>query len=365
MERLIQRFMQYVQIDSESGHEGRFCAFLEGELDRLKLAYHRDNAGAAIGSDGYNIYSKLEGEGEPLLICCHMDTVAPGVGVKPQIVGEYIRSDGETVLGADDKSAIAITMELVESLTESGIRHRPIELLFTISEEPGLLGAAQADFGVFAAKEGIIMDSFEYGSIINHAPAHIRLRYSVFGKAAHAGFAPEQGRHAIKTAARAIDNIPCGRVDADTVVNVGSFTANGVTNVVPANAVFEMEVRSFSRGLLEERVRDATEQLRLACEAFGTSFGVEVTNDSDGLYVPADSDFYKRLSALYEKLGERVVPARTYSGSDGTWLFKNGINVLNISTGMHNAHDVSEELSIPQFLLTYKLMLMLCTGADI
>ena len=145
---LLSRFYRYVQVDSESGNEGAFCQLLLRELEKMGVRAHMDTAGKKIGSNGGNIYCYLPGtlSGEPLLLVAHTDTVGPGCGIKPKLQGDIITSEGETVLGGDDKSGVALIMENMQVLLDNHIPHRPIEVLFTISEERGLLGSTHLDY---------------------------------------------------------------------------------------------------------------------------------------------------------------------------------------------------------------------------
>ena len=250
-DRLLRRFMRYVQCDSESGHEQAFCRLLEEEGAKLGIQFWRDPVGEQAGSDGWNLGASIPGTGTPVLFSCHMDTVAPGRGVQPVVEGGVVRSSGDTVLGADDKSGIAAVMEALESLLESGKPHRPVELLFSVCEELGLKGAKYADYSRFASKEALVLDNDIPGLINHRAPANVHLHIQVQGRAAHAAVSHGEGVHALKAAVAAIAQIPCGAPDADTVMNVANFLAPGPTNVVPAQASFDMEIRSFVEDKLQ------------------------------------------------------------------------------------------------------------------
>ena len=149
-ERVVQTFLDYVRIDSETHHEKAMTERLTADLRALGLEVYTDRAGekAGVDSDGANVYCFLEGEQgyDPILFSAHMDTVTPGKGVDPYLEDGYIRTRGETVLGADDKSGIAAIMEALRTLVESGARHRPVEVVFTIREEGGLNGSANLEY---------------------------------------------------------------------------------------------------------------------------------------------------------------------------------------------------------------------------
>ena len=138
--RLVQRFVQYAACASESGHERQMCLLLEQQLQELGLDVFRDDVRKAVQTDGWNVYASLPGTGEPMLFSAHMDTVCPGSGVKLVLRDGTIRSSGDTILGADDKAGIAEILEALTCLHESGLPHRPIEVLFTVREETGLEG---------------------------------------------------------------------------------------------------------------------------------------------------------------------------------------------------------------------------------
>lgn len=360
-DRLVNRFLRYVTCDSESRFELPFCRLLEGELKALGLEVTVDPVGPACGSDGYNIIAKLPGTGEPLLFCAHMDTVSPGKGIRPVIEDGVIRSSGDTILAADDKSGIAAVMEALQEIVENNLSHRPIEVLFTICEEIGLLGSKHADYNKLSAREAVVLDSSMNGCIINRAPAMVILEIEIQGRAAHAAVDPKSGIHAIKAAADAIAAIPCGNVDENSTINVANLLAPGKYNIVPEKATFQIDVRSFAEETLQEHILMIERALSDACDKYGASFTMEQHRHSDVLYVPEDSDIIRRLSSIYEKLGVQVKVERTFGGSDATWLNANGIAAVNVGTGMTGAHGVTEHIAISDLHTTKEVVLSLAT----
>ena len=356
--RLVDRFLGYVVCDSESGNEKQFCELIERELSALGLSVYRDEAGEKCGSNGWNIRASLPGTGDPILFCAHLDTVSPGRGIRP-IVGEdgVIRSAGDTVLGSDDKSGVAAVIEALAAIMDNKLPHRPIEVLFTVCEELGMLGSRHADYSAIASKQAVVLDSSKNGALINRAPANMHIEVTVKGRAAHAGVAPEKGVHALKAAAAAVANIPCGRVDEETVMNVANLLAPGKTNVVPDTAAFQMEIRSFREELLQQRIEQARRALNEACEQFGASYEMTLERHSDPLYVPEDSPLLLCLREAYRELGVEARVEGTFGGSDATWLSANGISAVNIGTGMSAVHGVGEHIAIPDLILTSRVVL--------
>ncbi len=360
-DRLVERFLRYVSCDSESRCELPFCKLIEDELKALGLAVTIDRVGPPCGSDGYNIIAKLEGTGEPLLFCAHLDTVTPGRGIRPVIGDGVIRSAGDTVLGADDKSGVAAVMETLHEIAEHNLPHRPVEVLFTVCEEVGLLGSKHADYSKISAKEAVVLDSSMAGCIVNRAPAMVVLSVCIEGRAAHAAMDPKSGINAIKVAADAIAAIPCGNVDEDSTVNVANLLAPGKYNIVPDRATFQMDVRSFEEGTLEGHILFIERALSAACDKFGASYTMEQQRHSDVLFVPEESGIIRRLFNIYERLGIPVRAERTFGGSDATWLNANGIAAVNIGTGMANVHSVSEQIAIDDLKTTKEIVLALAT----
>ena len=198
-DRLIKNFCELVKIDSPSGNEDLIASHLKNRLEYLGLEVIYDNYGNLIASDG--------GE-NPLMLSAHMDTVEPGRNINPSIVDDRIISDQTTILAGDCKSGISAILEGIESLKETNIPHRPIEVVFTRDEEMGLVGAHNLDFSKIRSTEAVIFDGEGPCSrITSSSPSYICFDIQIIGKAAHAGMEPEKGLSAIKIAAELINSL--------------------------------------------------------------------------------------------------------------------------------------------------------------
>jgi len=330
---------------------------IEGELQALGFTVDRDEVGEKCGSNGWNVHAFLPGEGEPILFSAHMDTVSPGVGIRPVLEDGVIRSSGDTILGADDKSAIAAVLEALEMIVEQKLPHRPVEILFSVCEELGLRGAKHADYSRIKSKQAVVLDSRTHEVLINRSPANTHLHIEITGKSAHAGVEPDKGIHALKIAADAITRIPCGFVDDCTVMNVANLSAPGKTNVVPDKATFDMEIRCFDAERLEEHIQKTETTIMAACDAAGASYTLQREKQTDVLYVPEDNALIERLFDIYKNLGLSPRTDKTYGGCDATWLFFNGIDVVNVGTGMCDAHSLSEHIRVDDLELTVRVVL--------
>jgi tripeptide aminopeptidase len=156
-ERLVSNFMRMVEISSVSGHEGAFRDFLKNEFALRSLKVEEDEAGKLLNGESGNLLVKIPGSVElpPVLFAAHMDTVVPGTNIKAvRDRDEVIRSEGNTILGSDDKAGIAAILEAYDAIVENHIVHPPIELLFTVSEEQGLLGAKNFPASLFLTRGG-------------------------------------------------------------------------------------------------------------------------------------------------------------------------------------------------------------------
>lgn len=357
-QRLVDRFLKYIACDSESRDEKQFCELIERELSEMGLETSRDQAGERCGSNGWNVYASLPGEGEPLLLCAHMDTVSPGKGICPVIKEDgVIYSQGNTILGADDKCGISAIMEAIQTIQECEFPHRPVEVLFTICEEVGLLGSRNADYCRLHSKQAVVLDSGIVEELINRAPANMELNVEIFGRASHAGVAPEEGIHALKAAAAAVAQIPCGQVDELTVMNVSNFLSPGKTNVVPDYTSFDMEIRSFDEEQLQARIKETEQILKEVCGRTGVSYKLKTQRHTNVLHVPEDTLFVKRLMECCRTLGREPRAVQIFGGSDASWLFANGIDAINIGTGMNKVHSTDEFLSVKEMTCAAQLLL--------
>lgn len=346
-QRLVKTFCDLVSTGSETGHERAFCIELEKTLIEAGFEVERDEeAGKKCGSDGFNIYGYLPGEGESVLLSCHTDTVTPGAAVTPVERDGVIYSDGTTILGSDDKSGIAEIIEAVTRLKENGEKNRPVEVLFSLSEEVGMLGSRYADYGKIKSKTALVLDGEDIGEIVNSAAANIVMSISFFGKKAHAGVCPENGIHALKAAAYAAANIPVGHVDDISVQNISNFVSEGPTNIVADKASFDMEFRSYDEDTVQKHIANALAVMKEACEKFGTTFEYDSERHSGAFTVDSESQFIKDIFAAYEAAGIRPYLSKTLGGCDASNIALHDIAVVNIGTGMRDVHTTAENISI-------------------
>ncbi|MBC8591479.1 M20/M25/M40 family metallo-hydrolase [Wansuia hejianensis] len=347
--RVLDRFLEYIQIDSPTKDERKFADFLMKEMEKIGIEVYMDNAGEKVGSNSGNLIGKLKGntDGETILFSAHMDTVSPGVGIKPQIRDGVIYSDGTTVLGGDDKAGIAAILEAIETIKEKDIPHGDIEIVFSIFEEGGLYGAKNLDYSKLDAKLGFVLDSGgDPGQIVVQGPAQNKINAKFIGKEAHAGVAPENGISAIQIASEAISNMNLLRVDEETTANIGLINGGGPTNIVAKEVIFEAEARS----LKDEKLKEQTDHMVKCCEEAAKKFGgeveVEVINAYGAFNVDENHDIVNKVKAACTNIGLEPYTSTTGGGSDTNILNINGITAVNLGIGEKKPHTLEEHLHI-------------------
>jgi tripeptide aminopeptidase len=364
--RLRTLFLELVRIDSLSRREGQIAARLAAELRGLGAEVEFDEAGAAVGGEVGNLIAHVPGTaaGEPLLLCAHMDTVEPGTGVVPIVEGDIVRTDGTTVLGGDDKSGLAIVCECVRACREQGLRHPPLEVVFTICEEVGLLGARHLAVDRVRARRGLVFDSDAAGFVFTRAPGSNRVEAVVRGRAAHAGLAPEQGVSAIQVAAHAIAAMRLGRLDAETTANVGLIHGGRAINIVPDEVRVQGEARSHDPARLAAQcahMRACFEEA--AARHPGAAVEVRVTPLYEPMHVADDAPIMRLLAAAAARVGRTVTAAGTGGGCDANILNRRGFEVVNLGTGMQEIHSTREWLRVSDMVAAAEVTLALVTLA--
>ncbi len=366
-DRLAESFMTLTSIDSVSGKEANISHEIRKMLASLSSEILIDSAGEKSGSDTGNLIIKIKGirDVPPLMLNAHMDTVEPGVGVKPQYNNGVFTSDGTTILGADDKSAIAIIIETLQILHENKIPHGPLEIVITICEEIGLLGAKNFDFNLLSAKYGYALDTADTECIVTCAPAANRFEIEVHGKDAHAGADPENGINAILLASQAISGLTLGRIDPETTCNIGVIEARGATNIVPNLVRIKGEVRSHDEAKLEKVTRTIVDSFENVVSDYRKEFAtgelprveIDIENEFNRTFIPDDHPVVLLAQQAAENLGRQVKTKKTGGGSDANVFFGKGIFTGVIGTGMKDIHSVRESIRIDDMEKTVRLLL--------
>ncbi len=366
-DRLADTFRKLVLMDSPSREEGVVADWIKRTLkEEIGAEVIEDQSRSQTGSESGNIIASIQGTEKvvPLFFNAHMDTVEPGRGIKIIFKDGIFQSDGTTVLGADDKAALAILIETARLLKEHRVSHGPIEFLFTVCEEIGLLGAKSLDPALLEARAGYALDSSDPEVLINQAPCAIRFKVRVVGKAAHAGLHPELGINAIQVAARALAEVPLGRIDEYTTANVGLIHGGKATNIVPEEVELEGEVRSHN----PEKLREVQDQVLGTFHRIALDFKpggnpglplikTEVIDDYPLMSVSEEHPLITTAAKAAKGLGRKLRLDMTGGGSDANILNARGFATVIMGIGMQNVHTTSEHIRLDDMVATAELVL--------
>lgn len=367
-DRMVREFAELVEIDSVSFRERKMADVLIKKLEELGFSVREDDAAGRIGSNAGNLYAYLEGslEGEPILFSSHMDTVEPGIGKHAVLHDDgKITSRGDTVLGADDVAGLSAILEAVRTLQENAIPHRSIEVLFTVAEESYGKGSSVFDYDTINARQAYVLDiSGPVGRASLQEPTLISFEILVKGKAAHAGFAPEEGVHAIAAAADAITKIRQGRLDDETRVNIGKIEGGQATNIVPDLVIVKGEIRSY----LHESALAQMDEIRRIFEESGESFGAEVEVKDESLLwayrIEKNEPVVQRFLRVCESLDLEGCLTKTFGGSDNNSFLRHGIRGIVLACGMNQVHSTIEYTSAEELVLCASIVAGLMAQED-
>lgn len=354
-ERMTQLFMQMARIDSGSENEAEMCAFVAEQLRALGAeVVVVDEASKQIGGTGGNVFARFRGtvEAPPLLLNAHVDTVQPTAGIQLVRDANEIRTDGRTILGADNKAGVAIILEVLRTLKERNLPHPPLEVVFTIREEKGLQGAKVFDTRQLRARTGLVIDGGENPQVLYiGSPTHWKFEVVFYGKAAHAGAEPEKGRNAIAMAARAIAQMNWGRLDADTTANVGVIEGGQAMNIVPERVRLVGEFRSFD----PQRVQTLAERWKALCEQVAREMEgkveVNLSQTFGAVRLPPDAPIVQAAVEGLRAIGLEAKLERTGGGTDANAFALKGIQCLVFPTGADRIHSTEERLILRNFYL--------------
>lgn len=367
--RLRAYFLTLVQIDSPSQEEAAIARRLMDDLAAIGIPSEMDGAGAATGGDAGNVIARVPGtvpNARPLFLSSHMDTVNPGKGVKPRVEGDIVRTDGTTILGSDDKSGVAVIMELLRTLKEQQLPHGPLDIVFSVCEERGLEGAKALDTSRLIAKDGLVLDCDDPEILFTQGPAADHLHWRIIGVEAHAGVAPEKGISALQVAAEAIAAMKLGRIDFETTANLGTIRGGVATNIVPNLVEVHGEARSRNLDKLAAQTAHMTRcfeeaAARHTLEADGqtltASIETHVERAYDLLNVPDDSPIVRLSLNAAANLGLTLNTRATGGGCDANVYNGRGLKIANLGTGMRNIHTVNEYIDLRDLDRSARLVL--------
>lgn len=359
--RLLDTFLKLVTIDSESFSEAAMQKYLAEELKKLGCTVYVDKAGKKIGSNAQgNIIASLKGSraGKPFLLSAHMDTVRPGKGIKPQVKGGCVTSDGTTILASDDKAGVAIALEVLRVLKEKKPDCVSVQVLFTLNEENGMGGAKNLDYSKVKGRDGLILDNESVNELLVQGPEVCDFNVTIEGVAAHAGICPEKGISALEVAAKALSMMKLGRIDKDTVCNFGVICGGEVTNIVTPVVTLKGEARSLYPQKLQKQVKHMKDCFDKAAKAFTKRVDgktikpvikIQTPQRYGALSVPKNAPAVKLIVASAKKFGVKMKLVSSGGGCDANEMCQHGLVMPNVGVGCQQCHTTKEYLDLKEF----------------
>ena len=338
MKSVVELFCDMVRIDSESGNE---TAFVEYASELLE-----EELGADCELDAYgNLIAHvrgLESDAEAVALCAHADTVKPGIGIEPVVENGVVRSAGETILAADDKAGLA---EIIEG-ARTATRRPPVDVIVTLGEEVGLLGAKSLDIDKVRAKMAFVSDGEHLNEVIIGGPTHITLNITVTGRAAHAGMEPEKGLSAIRVAAEAITKMPEGRIDHETTANIGIIEGGMIRNGVPETCTLKAECRSLDHQKALAQSKAMREAFERAAAESGATVEIDETVAYEARAISEDAPVVQAAIAAVRSVGLEPIAKTITGGTDALILCNRGIDAVVLGTGIQGAHSTDEQITV-------------------
>jgi tripeptide aminopeptidase len=338
--RLAELFTDLCRISSPFGREQECAARVRAELRAIGVEVAEDDTG--------NLLAHIAGREErSVLLCAHMDTVEADAPIEPVLVDGGWENANNAILGADNKAALAVMLAVAR---RAGIEGSPvgIELLFTVSEEDSLAGAKAFDATRLRSRFGYVFDhATPIGEVITASPTAYRVDADFHGKAAHAGIRPEDGRSAVLAAARAIAEMPLGRIDAETTANVGSVHGGaGTTNVVPDRCQVAAECRSLDQARAETVVAGIVDALYDGAASSECDVDVVSEKTFAGYKVRSSAPELAAAEAALRACGYEPRRIASGGGSDANALQAAGFPCICLANGTERAHEPTERVSV-------------------
>ncbi|WP_045522653.1 M20/M25/M40 family metallo-hydrolase [Neobacillus niacini] len=358
-DRLQTLFFELAKLNAPSTKEKPVADYLIKVLPELGFKIEFDEAHDHFNGEIGNLIAWKNGTDAsipPLFFSTHMDTVLPTEGLKPVIKDGVIYSDGTTILGADDRAALAAYLEAIRAIQESGTPHGPIELILTVNEQPGLVGARYMDYSRIKSKAGYIFDSSgDVGQIILKGPFSSRIWMEVEGNAAHIALNAEEGNSAFLIAAEGLTKMKLGTINEETVANIGIIKGGELTSIIPGSVTVAGEVRSFSKEKLEQQLSHMAAAMEAAAAENGGKVQVRIEKKYSGFEISEEDILVKTAEIAAKNIKVTSYFTETLGGADTNVLNENGLRCPTLGLGFQNIHSFRECISIENLVNTCRL----------
>lgn len=319
---------------------------LVAELRALGVEVEEDDAAHTAAAGAGNLLARLPGSsGRWVMFCAHIDTVPHDGQIEVVSEDGVFRSAAETILGADNKAAVAVLMEM---LARHAGKAPPvgIEVLLTVAEEQGLRGAKAFDTGALRSDAAFVLDhASPIGEVIVRSPTQQQVVADFAGVEAHAGIRPEDGSSAIAAAAAAVSHMELGRLDESSTANVGVIAGGTSGNVVPGSCRILAEARAVDPERAAELAGNLTQACIWGASEHGCDVDVKVEELFRGYEVAPSSPSLALAEAGLRRAGFEPHRISTGGGSDANALVAGGVDCVLLANGTSANHTAEESVS--------------------
>ena len=344
--RLLDRFIRLCEIASPTGNERAVADDVLAELRGFGLEVVEDGAARPARAGAGNLIARVPGRGEGhVAFFAHLDTVPHDGPIEVELVNGVFRSAGDTILGADNKAAVTVLVELAARAVEAGPPPVGLELVFTVAEEDGLRGAKELDVSSLRSPFGFVLDhATPIGEIITVAPTYNRVVAEFEGIEAHSGIRPEDGRNAITAAGHAVSAMRLGRLDDETTANVGVIRGGTASNVVAGECRIEAEARSLDEAKAAKATAGIVDACTWAATEVGCDVDVDVMEMFRGYRLASSARPVQLAREALTRCGIEPRETATGGGSDANALVAQGFESVLLANGTEANHTPSESV---------------------
>jgi len=347
---LVKTFIDLVKIDSPSGEEKNVSDYVLYRLKKNVKYVKKDQYG--------NIFARIPGKGDPIFLSGHLDTVEPGRNIKPVIKNECLYSSGNTILGADNKAAVACILMLAEKIVKENLSSRTVELIFSRSEEVGNYGAVNFDYGLLTARCGYCFDSSTpVGTIVQASPYYERFDIKITGKEAHAT-KPKDAINVLTIFKKILDQVNLGQLDEKSLINIGVVNTGQVRNTIPGEISIKGEIRSFDDLLLDRHKQKFLSIVKAAVQKYGAKLMADFVRENPG-YVLKSLKEFEYLKKIFTDLNIKSSVINTWGVSDANIFNSKKLLCINLGDGVEFPHTKTERIRVSEIENLLKLMIKL------
>jgi tripeptide aminopeptidase len=362
----VELFVELAALTSPPGQERMVADHVTSFVREHGLDVLEDDAACRLGGSTGNLVVQLPPRraGTPVFFCAHLDTVPVEGPVQPVVAEGIVRSDGRTILGADNKASVAAMLVALSRLVSETREHAGVEFVFTPMEEVGCKGASEFDTTRLASRFGFVYDhEGPIGTYVGSAPAGYLLRLDFRGRAAHAGIDPEKGRSAIQAAGRAIVGLTFGRLSDSSTLNAGVIQGGTAHNVVAEQCSLSIDVRArtYGRGLeLIDEIRDVAARAASDC---GCTVEIDVAEKYRDYHFDGTERVVELARRAFAAVGATMEAVDAGGGADASIFNARGVSCLNVGSGMRSIHTREESIAIDDLYKLVELTLAIVDAA--